>query len=50
MVSEGGRWGGPLAFGPRYTIAGGFPGGSVVKESACQMGDSGSISGSGRSP
>ena len=50
MVSEGGWWGGPLAFGPRYTIAGGFPGGSVVKESACQMGDSGSISGSGRSP
>ena len=28
----------------------GFPGGSVVKESACNAGHKGSISGSGRSP
>ena len=28
----------------------GFPGGSVVKESACQAGDADSIPGSGRSP
>ena len=28
----------------------GFPGGSDGKESACNVGDSGSISGSGRSP
>ena len=28
----------------------GFPGGSVVKESACQTGDTGLIPGSGRSP
>ena len=28
----------------------GFPGGSVVKESACQTGDMGLIPGSGRSP
>ena len=27
-----------------------FPGGSEVKESACNVGDPGSISGSGRSP
>ena len=32
----------------KYTI--GFPGGSVGKESACNAGDLGSISGSGRSP
>ena len=38
MVSEGGLGGGPLTFGSRYTIAGGFPGGSVVKESTCQTG------------
>ena len=31
-----------------YTI--GFPGGSVVKESVCSAGDTGSIPGSGRSP
>ena len=29
---------------------GGFPGGSVGKESACNAGDAGSIPGSGRSP
>ena len=28
----------------------GFPGGSVVKASACNMGDQGLIPGSGRSP
>ena len=28
----------------------GFPGGSVVKESACNAGDAGLIPGSGRSP
>ena len=31
-------------------LEGGFPGGSDGKESACNAGDSGSISGSGRSP
>ena len=31
-------------------IACGFPGGSEVKESACNVGDPGSIPGSGRSP
>ena len=31
-------------------MAGGFPGGSVGKESACSAGDLGSIPGSGRSP
>ena len=33
-----------------YLSGGGFPGRSVGKESACNTGDPGSISGSGRSP
>ena len=33
-----------------YTFLLGFPGGSVVKESACNAGDAGSIPGWGRSP
>ena len=32
------------------SIPGGFPGGSVGKESACSVGDTGVIPGSGRSP
>ena len=32
------------------SFAGGFPGGSEVKASACNMGDPGLIPGSGRSP
>ena len=36
-----------LPWGKRYV---GFPGGSDVKESACNVGDLGSIPGSGRSP
>ena len=32
------------------TLPGGFPGGSEVKESACNAGDLGSILGSGRFP
>ena len=31
-------------------MCGGFPGGSVSKESACSAGDPGLIAGSGRSP
>ena len=30
-------------------VIGGFPGGSVSKESTCNVGDTGSVSGSGRS-
>ena len=33
-----------------FTLCGGFPGGSVGKESAQNAGDLGSIPGSGRSP
>ena len=33
-----------------YTLIWDFPGGSASKESACNSGDLGSISGSGRSP
>ena len=33
-----------------YISIGGFPGGSDSKESACNVGDPGSIPGSGRSP
>ena len=33
-----------------YVYIGGFPGGSVVKESACNARDLGSIPGLGRSP
>ena len=33
-----------------HTLVKGFPGGSEVKTSACNMGDLGSIPGSGRSP
>ena len=33
-----------------YSTIAGFPGGSGSKESACKVGDSGSIPGSGRSP
>ena len=33
-----------------YRILGGFPGGSAGKASACNVGDLGSIPGSGRSP
>jgi len=33
-----------------YTFLLGFSGGSVVKESACNVGDAGSIPGWGRSP
>ena len=35
---------------PNLTFKKGFPGGSVGKESACNVGDLGSIPGSGRSP
>ena len=34
----------------KYTVCMGFPGGSDSKESACNVGDLGLISGSGRSP
>ena len=34
----------------RFGIHGGFPGGAEVKASACNVGDLGSIPGSGRSP
>ena len=34
----------------RNTVFRGFPGGSEVKASACNVGDPGSIPGSGRSP
>ena len=37
-------------FNDGYTIFGGFPGGAEVKASACNVGDLGSIPGSGRSP
>ena len=39
-----------ISYKPITGIAGGFPGGSVSKESACNPGHLGSIPGLGRSP
>ena len=52
---EGQLWGGGgetgrAAISPRVREAGGFPGGSDSKESACNAGDLGLLPGSGRCP
>ena len=39
-----------MSYFPRFKLVYGFPGGSDGKESACKVGDLGSILGSGRSP
>jgi len=45
-----GDFGGDLYIGQTLVSMGGFPGGSDSKESACNVGDLGSISGPGRCP
>ena len=50
MEMNFGNWMPVLRFGTAITKTVGFPGGSVGKESTCNAGDLGLISGSGRSP
>ena len=45
-----GRFLGTLIIGGEFRVLMGFPGGSEFKESACNLGDLGSIPGLGRSP
>ena len=45
-----GDFGGDIYIGQALVSMGGFPGGSDSKESACNVGDLGSISGPGRCP